>query len=520
MFDRLATIVQWMDGAHRLRRDRVVALVAVVCGVCAWLWGTYRYGVFGPFGSDPDIWLYSALNIGVGAPSVGPPGYPALVWLLQQASGLSVVAAGVWVSLVSFALLPAAIYVLGRTLGLSWKVALVPAFVAPMLPAIREFGHQVQPDALTTLGLTVSVILVHRAVVGGARKDWIIAVSWVGLLALLREHGMLLLCTVGALGLFAPGSLKDRALRCGLPLGIWWLGSCLFSMDWVLPWAAPWHRRVAMAVEAVGAVNLNVVQGVNLPSYVIEMTTDQVEVFRGLYARDDKVGIVWFHLAHSLSSATTLWVCLALAFVGALKLDAKARMVMLAHLVVVVPTLFIWSKDRHLEVLIPIALVSVMVAVSRSPRWVLLGFVFGLGHWTSVWPHKYGVTMERLQREAVHNARVKSFGTALCELVQPGDLVAGPEMLATLYCPLPRHTVNNDAGAADWHTWYIGRGPLGEDWHFVEVGEAIYPVRRLKPWLEGADRPCRDVLPHPNMPYHEARTISAEMDGECRAETF
>jgi hypothetical protein len=443
-----------------------------------------------------------------------------LVWFVQQISGLSVPASGVWVSLIATALLPAATYLLGRSFGLSWRTALIPALVAPMVPAIREFGHQTQPDALTTLALTLSALFVHRAVHSARRADWLWAVSGVGLLALLREHGMLLIGTVGLLAVCSPGDRKDRALRVIVPLAIWGLGSCFFAVDWTWPWATPWHRRVAMAVEAVSAVNLDVINGVSLPGYAIEMRLDQQQIFRELYANEDRLGIIAFHLAHSVRSDFGSWLCIALGVLAAFRSEPKSRWVLLSYLVVVLPTLFIWSKPRHLDVLIPIAVVSVLVAITQAPRWVLLLSVFGVGHWTASWPKSYNASLGHLQRDAVHFERVKAFGKALCEEVQPGDLVAGPEVLATLYCPLPRHTVQNDAHAGDWHTWFIGPGALGDDWHFVEIGEATYPVRRLKPWLEADERPCRDVKPVANTPYHQVLRIGAEMDGTCREKTF
>ena len=509
-----------MDGAHRLRRDRLVALCFVLFGLSGWLWGTYAYGVFGAYGSDPDIWVYSSLNIGVRAPSVGPPGYPVAVWFIQLISGLSAVSAAVWVSLLSTALLPAATYLLGRAFGLSWRYALVPAVLAPMLPGIREFGHQTQPDALTTLGLTLGAILVHRAVHSERLADWMWAVGVVGLLALLREHGMVLVATVGLLALCSPGDWRHRVLRVVVPVAIWGLGSSFFALEWVWPWAAPWHRRVTMAVEAVGAVNLASINGVALPSYVTEMNFDQLERFRDLYANEDRVGIVKFHVMHSIESAVAAWLWIVIGVLAAFRSEPKNRWVLLSFLVVVFPTLFIWTKSRHLEVLIPIAVVSVLVAVVKAPRWALLLFVFGVGHWTAFWPKAYNATLDRLQREAIHYERIKAFGQALCEEVEPGDLVAGPEVIATLYCPLPRHAVQNDGGAGDWHTWHIGHGDLGEDWHYVEVGEAIYPVRRLKPWLVGEERPCRDVKPVSNASFHQVQLVSAEMEGTCRGKTF
>ena len=494
--------------------DTYAALGCVAVSLGLWLIVAFGYDLFGPFGSDPDIWLYSALNIGVGAPSVGPPGYPVLVELLRAPFGMEVASAGVIVSATSVVLLPGAVFLLVRDLAVSRGWAYLAAFAA-MSPPVLQFGHQTQPDALITLLLVLSAWWSIRVFHRPRPRRWLWLAAFLGLLPLVREHAVVLAASMSMLLLYVDGTWKHRFARVGLLLLVWFLGVWFFGGDVRLPWEASWNSRVSMAVGEIS--------NTQLPKYAAELTSVEAATLAHLHAAGDQPGIIRFHVAHSLRSNPAGWAWVVIGLLACLRAPRHAVLPLLAHLVVVVPTLFIWSQGRHVTVIIPLTMAVICCACSRSPKgfhWLLL---FGLGWWCSGWAETAEHEVKKMQKENANIEQLKDFGRAFCALRTPGDLVAGTEYLATLYCPTPHHPVEKrspiewqgEGHAADWRTWYIGRGTLPHVWDQVSVGQNQFIVRRLRPDVMGLGRPCQNSFPPDDAPFLSLKAGAVVISPEC-----
>jgi len=485
-----------------------------VISLALWLVVVRAFDLFGPFGSDADIWLYSALNIGVGAPSVGPPGYPLLVAILKAPFGLDVVTAGVLVSAASVVMLPGVVFLLARALAVSRGWAYLAAFVS-LSPPVLQFGYQTQPDALITLLLVVSALFAVRVCERPRPRRWLWLAVFLGFLPLVREHAVVLAATMSALLLWVDGTWKHRALRVGLVLLVWFLGVWIFSGEVCWPWAAPWNSRVSMAVGEIASTSL--------PKYAVELSGADAIALGALHAAGDHSGIIRFHIAHSLGSNPAGWSWVALGLLACLRAPRHAILPLLAHTAVVLPTLFIWSQGRHVTVILPLAMTVICCACSRSPKgfhWVLL---FALGWWGSCWREDAKQELNKMARESQEIEDLKDFGRAFCALIRPGDVVAGSEYLATLYCPMPHHPIEKrdpsewegPGVAADWRTWYIGSGSLPHAWQQVSVGGNQFTVKRLRPEVSGASRPCQNSVPPADAAYLTLGTEPVTLTPEC-----
>jgi hypothetical protein len=520
--------------------DALFTVGLVVAGAVLHTGFEAHFGIHGPFGSDPQLWVLSAWNLTVGAVSVTPPLFPMLLTILERTTRLDMVESGLFVSAFFGVLLPAGTYATSRFLGATPLRALLGAILVLGTAALGVLGSQLQPDSLTVLLLLVTSVVC----VAFVRNPGWLGLSGLAALAavapLAREHGLVVAMLAAALAFLAPGSLVRRASRLGVVLGALCLGPVLTGGHPCFPWATPWSDRVQMTV---GTLDLG-----QLPTNVVGLGREGQERMTRYYEQGNILGIFAFDVVRSLSGAPGAWAWVAFGFLASLRLGPKvapnanpwlASMAIATGLVPVLPGLLVWSQPRHVIVAVPVAVAVVSAATFPFTGWpwhwsapkaehedtrlawwlggVLPVLVLALVTIVSVArevPH-WEVAGRRLSKEQSQLDHVKAFGHALCGLAGEGDLLAGEIQQAGLYCPLPRTELSGWGNASDWHAFVVGPKPPSEAWKIVNLGEPVFSVYRLRPDLSGDARPCASSRPDPATPYAAAHPRVAVMEPFC-----
>lgn len=221
------------------------------------------------------------------------------------------------------------------------------------------------------------------------------------------------------------------------------------------------------------------------------------ESHRAAHAREGRGEILRHHALYALAESPAGWGTLSLGLVCALLLGRGRRLVALVPLLTPLPGLLILSQDRHVLVLMPVALATVGAAISRPGpvgRVGWLGLVGAALAHLSTLPVEWDEARTRLRDAAASRAD----GEALCAARGSEDLVEGGYPTLLLYCPTRRLAQSELRGtAAEWHTW--GFGLLGPGWEPAETQLSTQQLYRLAPGLRGPARPC--AASHPTAPH-------------------
>ena len=472
------------------------------------LWGRARLGLAAPLGSDAALWGLSALALEQGQRPYGAPLYPTLVALLP---------APVWwwggvVSSACFAAVPPTMVVLLRREGAPWGLAAGLALLPLLSPTLGIMALQLQPDALTQLLLLAVLgagLRVERTPGRGALLGWLgLAV----LLALAREHGLVVLAAL----------LGALLLRRGVPL---WALLLLALLGGLVVWGGaeylPTRLRIPLQSSPLGAGRYP------LPEFLTH--------FRGARGRalidawEAGQGLTFWRLtlrAMLQESAPHL----LLVGLGALGFGLARRgwsgSVTLAPTVTL---LFFWSEARHAAVLVPAALVGVglgLLRLQHRPARAVLVLLLAAGVGLSQardWPR----AVQRAQGAARHSRDLWLLAGELSDwAAQSGRpwLLAGLENEANLHLGWARHVPILPHGClqtrwdgAAWSSIWIAPAALVQP----PLQELLRVGHMAAYWLPAPDptgpRPCAEVG-LPAGPLYVRGLLEAEVVGTCEAE--
>ena len=101
----------------------------------------------GPAGSDPDLWVYAALNLGVGEVPQLPPAFPTLLLAVHRL-GPTPFAAAALVAHAAAPLIPPLTWLLARQLGASPPAALVAGLLTLLTASVATFDAQYSLQSL------------------------------------------------------------------------------------------------------------------------------------------------------------------------------------------------------------------------------------------------------------------------------------------------------------------------------------------------------------------------------------
>ncbi len=476
-----------------------LALVVLVSGLVSLALGPLL-GLAGPAGLDADLWVLSAWNAEVGAPTVVTPAFPAL--LAAVSDGPSVTSAARLSALLAV-LLPPATFLLARQLGARRGPAMLGALLLLLVPQVGGLAVTIQPDGLLALGLLASV----GAALWVLRRPSTAAFLALALLAaglpLVREHGLVVAPLLIAVAGLAPGTPADRAVRVLALAAAVIVGPMALGLPAGLPWEQAWFDRVG------GASVLELAHTDRPPP---ELT----EALRARLARGGPGAFVAL-AANDISRAIVPWLWVLLGFI-VIALPAPGtgwlrRFTPLIGLLPTLPTLLVWSQPRHVAVAVPVAIATIAAGFSGEGKDLTHRVLRGLAGLALVaslvgWVEARAL----LDAQAQDIVDVQRFGDALCEKARPGDLAAG-EPRAVLGCPLPRNEVGDTPGAGDWRTWLITEEQPPPGWVSVPVGNHRWRVYRLPDPPGG--RPCQDSAPHPSTPYLAQDPKPVQMIPHC-----
>lgn len=439
------------------------------------------------------MWGLAAEGIRLGQLPEVLPVYPGLTAILAMLLGASAWQVGGWLSLVAGSLLPAAIALVGRRLGLGWATVLPVALVSLVLPDLLLFSWQLQPDALATL-LLLGVLAagIHYDQRPGPAR----AVLWVGAalaLAATREHGgivlpVVLLALVGYRWPRVGAALAVVAGLAGLVLATGVLAAWL-------------PERLAMPLrESPLAAGTG-----PLPSYADELGGEAGRALAQAWTDGDRLGVWWALLERLLTRSGGNLLLLALGGVGWVVARRRRSLPALVALSPLGVLLIIWSHRRHTSVLLPVALLGVALLVEHLLRkqrarqalsavlLLLLGGLLALGTPAEV---RGLAGAARHGHERLELARwMRS---------QPGEwFLGGQHNEVNLHLVWYRHNPELPPPsepmpllweAADWRTqWVAPPGTMPPPFSQVHVGGSL-AVYSLQP-EPGQERPCAQVRP-------------------------
>lgn len=426
----------------------------------------------GPAGSDPDLWIFSALNLDVGGAPQLPPAFPSLIRLLH-AGGLAPFDAAQWAARAAAPMVPVLTWALARQLGAGPGAALGAGALPILTGSVVAFDAQVMPETWAATWFLACAM----AIVGFL--DWptgprlaALALTAAGA-PLWREHGIAIALALTAGAGFATGHAVQRLGRVAVvALAVVALPVCFGGVAGA-PWAQPWLARFGT---------------MGLPNDVAATIAHPTWLDRPKWAL-------------SLGGDAYLWAGLGLAACMAPSLRRLAPAAILAP---GLAGLLVWSQPRHVAVVLPVAIAAWAARPGRV--WRGLGLVAA-----AVGLLRSPFHLGRLVIEQAHLADLRWFGAALCARVEPGDLAYG-EPAAFVFCPLPRHEVNGTG--ADWKTWAVGHAPPGA-WTAVDLGVGVYDVYRLAPRLIGPERPCSTARARADTPFLASPPRTAVLEPPC-----
>lgn len=476
-------------------------------------------------GSDPALWGLTAENLRTGVESTLPPLYPWLVAWNKVRQGIDLVPAALGVSGFAQGLILPTGYAVARWVGVDRGLAALMALGLMTVPELVFFGLQLQPDALAVLMLLVSVPVSAWFLASPtlARAAWLS--TYGAFCFLIREHGLVLSFFFGLLCLGAAGSLKTRFLRGAMVFVAVSLAPMAGRSAPAPPWAGPWMGRITMATR--GSENIPI------PQNASQDKVDAAMAHRAAHDNDDKLAIARIHAENAFILAPAPWAWVGLALLLLPAVPKRWRLPLLLPMATTLPTLPILSQPRHVIVAVPVALMTVALALSdpealwrrgRYGRFLASGVALagvGLLYWgvVRIWEG----SAFYYQRGVEKALKDREFGRRICEMASEGDVYAGDTRDFMVYCPMPHHTVVPwSFQTADWRAWlFETRQPSNTSWQAVgqpythpNSGELIYAFR-YQPWVQGEQRPCQDSRPVRGTPYLSFPALPAEFDPPC-----
>jgi len=467
-----------------------------------------RSGVSGlAMGSDPVLWLASAKNLQQGVASQVPPFYPALLAILEWL-GIQLSWTGVICSVATHALLVPSIYLVARRLGASLLPAVIGAALALAVPGLGVFAIQAQPDTLTCLVmlLAMPIFLWFQALPSWRRL--LCLALFAGVASQIREHGLIVAALCAGASILVAGPWQRRLARPVI-IGLGVVFAPMMTLHAPgLPTDMPWASRADQAVS--GQENFEVPKDPDLAARQLAHIA--------AHESEDPLRIVYHHAIRSMEDSRNAWLLVVVGFIGLAGLRRGRRLAALIGLTPALPALLILSQERHVLVAGPAGL-AVAAAGTSNPILgvpVTLGALVALGVHAKSWP----LTMNRISLSLEHDQQDLSAGKELCARATEGDLLGGDTLDLFIYCPLPEHRVLPTPQHADWKTWYLSESAPGVGWVAVmkvheEFSGKVRYAWRLRPELEGAQRPCATSLPADGTAYKEMPSVPARLEPPC-----
>ncbi len=488
----------------------------------AWL------GLDAPLGSDPALWGLSASQLLRGQlPSV-LPGYPLMVAAASAVSGRLPWLVGGWISTLAGAAVPVLSAGVARVLGLEWWAALLVGLASLASPDLLAFSFQLQPDSTALLFLLLSALAGLRWARQPLAGRTLLFLCGLLAMALVREHGMVILVATLLLIL----SFKYSRVA-------WLLPPATAILLLVLVWTGVARQLPSRVYTPLAESPLLLKPGVGT-SFMNELTGEAGGSFRDALMRGDRLDIWWIFIRTLGQRSGDTLALLLLGFAGlwwwtrsaqgSVRWRGASRVRLLGlHAALCSPILvllIIWSHRRHAALLLPLAYVGIAAGLQRlgkSRRWpVLLCTGLGLGSLAMRLPS----SLAAISTEAGHAHQ----RMALAEWMraQPGRWFLGGvfnEINLHLLWPrnnprlvLPGQPMPRLWSGTDWRTMWVGP-PGSMPPPFVpvhQVGGLV--VYRLEP-EPGQERPCTRVEPVSSVLF-----ASGDMRGEsspsCQAEPF
>ncbi len=464
---------------------------------CAVPWLLPRaLGMVGPGGSDPGLWLVAAENLRVGASATTAPLYPASSAALAAVSGLPTATACTAVTVLCFALLPPVAWLLARRLGAGAISGVAAGVLFLALPSSLAFSVQIQADALTALVLLgvglASVAFMRRP--GWGELAGLAAAA--AALSLVREHIVPMAGLMVLLALWPRGKPWVRALRALAVVAAVWIAPMLLGSDPGLPWQQTWF------VDRVGEAARDAT-GVELPRHIQELPPHLRQPYEDAIRAGDRVGLMLLHLHRSLVGNWHAWLAVSVGFAGTALLAGRRRIAMAVVLLGLAPPLLAWSQPRHIAIFTPVAAAAWAAAFAkRGPRVRIALVVLALTMVGLVQLEWHTVARKQVAQAATR-MELKAFGDELCSQLEPGAALMAGDARTTAYCPLPR-VLGTLGTPYDWKLVWIGDLPNQHpSWASLEAGgwtamrlnsdKAV--VYRLRPWIQGPERPCYGSAP-------------------------
>ena len=441
----------------------------------------------GAMGSDSALWGLSSHDVWAGISTPIPPGYPGLISILY-ALGLPVVTSGWVISTAATASIPIIVFWFARELGANTIPAIIAAIFSLIHPALFQFAHQVQPDAITTLAITALALLWQKE-----RSKT--AVILAGILLLFREHALSLWPALLILLGRRFVSFQARLSLIFLLIVVAWIGPILVGqMPGWHPLDTPWGNRTGGALQAFTTTDPQQL------SFLRELPREERHAYVELVLNSDRFGQLRWHFMRSIGNAWELWalslsaLCLAL---GARRRNKREPLWSCLWLTAALPALLIWSQSRHVALLVPIALAIIAASWPTNIRAQFLWIIPLLGL-SLLFPSEWRATWYGQKGETIRSADFEEIANWICRESPNGAFLGGFVQDIGLYCRLPRHDPNDSP--ADWRTFLVSDRPaptstLGE-WTKVYTNDGPYSVYRLSP--ERIPRPCESAVIHPD----------------------
>ncbi len=476
---------------RRLLPDLAWALPLALAGGLAPLLLRHSLDLLYPAGSDPSLWVLTPLDILAGRPTAVMPGFPALVAVGHGVLGLDRIGTATGLVLAAMPLVGPAAYALARAAGATRPWAAVAGVLVLGHPAVACFGVQLQPDAPALVVFALALALGCASLKRGARGSAGLLVGAAIAALLVREQGVLLLPALLLAAVKMPGTPPRRVLRVLLIVGVPLL---LIGLQPYRELPRPELPLLARIWEPVGDV-----LSAERPPFWQEFGRDG---FSARLHRGPLLPRLWFYGNHVLRQFPALWAWIGLGLVLGLAGRRREQRWLALALAPFLVGLLVLVKERHLAVILPVAVASWAVSVSSIRRRWLAGGVAAAGiacfAWTLTgWPQR----ARDMQQQAFQTHQLSWFGSELCRQLEPGAVAGNDESQALMYCPLPK--VHWSQGSPlEWKVVWFGPGsPDHEGWGEVELASPLYSVYRLRPDLRGENRPCHGSLPAPGAPY-------------------
>lgn len=453
-------------------------------------------------GSDPVLWTLTMENLRVGAEPMTPPLYPMLASILRAVTGQPAYRAGLSITAICSAVLPAAVYLVARHLGALRSWAGVAAGIALVSPGIVHLAYQVQPDSLIALLLVLTVPVAGRWLEAPSPRSLALLALWAAMVPLAREHGYVLAVTLAGAAAWPVARPLTRALRVGAVLLAVLLGPALTLQPPNLPHLTPWMDRIRMAV--VGQE----------PAPKGSLVGRWQHRHEKAHATNDRIGIAMLHAERSLTVATAPWAFVLLAAGTVFLRPPGRRLASLLPLTTITPALVVYTEPRHVMVALPVALAASAGTLSVARR-SQLALVAAGSSFTTIGLFDWPSTLSTFEAGA---ARVEAaLAETVCPNIAKGDLVSGNAWEIWAYCPHPYTSVLPDMQSdADWRTWFVGDGTSpGLGWRVVAQPDPKTYIWRLHPQVVGPDRPCSGSVPVSDAPYLSLHPTAVQMVPPC-----